>query len=296
MIYQLELTREGRTAIRAHERIDRPVEPRVHYQVFLLGKTLSTIFTHVRTLSGVELAVRNQMALQRERTATLLTDEGALPAVDARVRQQVMLQREALLALLALVRTIGRVQQQMGVQAVLVGKIFATVDAHVRSFTGVNPGVGCKVVLQQKGFSALVARIGTLLGDHVRRRCVRLLLDVLIVVNLYCFQLGRDAQRGFDLELVCRGGGLRVFALLEALDHFLDLDGDGSMVPVGVGGDGVLIVCRNGRRRSLHQDVVAFLGRQLDRPQRGHEGRRRGRTATGRGGQDFRLRVDDSVR
>lgn len=72
------------------------------------------------------------------------------------------------------------------------------------------------------------------------------------------------------------------------------------MVPLGVGGDGVLIVGRNGRRRPLHQDVVAFLGRQLDRPERGHEGGRRGRTAAAaaarRRGQDFRLRVDDSVR
>lgn len=68
VVDQLELARERRTAVGAHERIDRTVEPRVHHQVFLLGETLAAVLAHVRPLAGVELAVGNQVALQRERS------------------------------------------------------------------------------------------------------------------------------------------------------------------------------------------------------------------------------------
>lgn len=115
VVHQLEFTRERSPTVRAHERIQRAVETRMHHQMLLLGETFSAIFAHVRTLASMELAVRYQMPLQRERSAAFLAHERSLPAVYSRVGQQVMLQREALFTLLALVGAIGGVQQQMGV-------------------------------------------------------------------------------------------------------------------------------------------------------------------------------------
>lgn len=131
MVYQLELAREGRTAVPAVERIDRAVEPGVHHQMLVLRKAFPTVRAHVRPLAGMELAVRYQVALQRERSAALVAHERPLARVHPRMGQQMVLQREALLALLALVRSLGRVQQQVRVETVLVRKVFAAVHAHV---------------------------------------------------------------------------------------------------------------------------------------------------------------------
>lgn len=172
VVHQLKFTREGSTTVRAHERIQRTVEPRVHDQMLLLGKTFATVLAHVRTLSGVELAVGHQVTLQWERSTTFLAHKRSLSAVDPRVCQQMMLQREALFTFLALVGTVCRVQQQMGVQTMFVGEILATVHAHMRSFTSMDTSMCCKMMLQQEGLSALITRVGTLFGHYIRRRCV----------------------------------------------------------------------------------------------------------------------------
>lgn len=82
MVHQLEFAREGGTTIWANEWIHRPMETRVHNQMFFLGEAFSTILTNVRSFTGVKLAVCHQMALQWKRATTFLAHERALTAVD----------------------------------------------------------------------------------------------------------------------------------------------------------------------------------------------------------------------
>lgn len=78
-------------------------------------------------------------------------------------------------------------QQQMGVQTVLVGEILAAVHAHVWSFTSMDTSMCRKMMLQQEGLSALIARVGTLLGNHVRRGRIRV-VDIFIIIDFYRLQ------------------------------------------------------------------------------------------------------------
>lgn len=115
MIDQLKFARERCATVTAHERIDRAVESRVHYQVILLGEALAALFTNVRTFTCMELAVRDQMSLQWKSSAAFLANEWTFTTVYSRMGQQVMLQCEALLAFTALIWTIRRVKQQVGI-------------------------------------------------------------------------------------------------------------------------------------------------------------------------------------
>lgn len=81
MIDQLKFTRESRATIRTHERIERTMKSRMHYQMVLLGEAFTTLVTNIWSLSGMEFAVRHQMTLQWERTSALLANEWSLAAV-----------------------------------------------------------------------------------------------------------------------------------------------------------------------------------------------------------------------
>lgn len=86
------------------------------------------------------------------------------------------------------------------------------------------------------------------------------------------------------------GCGFRIVVFLQTLDNFLHLNGNCGMVIIGVGRNGMLIVGSDSGCCSLHQNIVAFFGRQLNRSQWRHE-----RRIPACGQDGLGLRVDDSV-
>lgn len=70
-----------------------------------------------------------------------------------------------------------------------------------------------------------------------------------------------------------RGCGLCIVIIVQSLDNLLHLRGNSCVLCFGVGRDGMLIVGGHRRGRSFHQNIVAFLGRQLDRSKGRHKRR-----------------------
>lgn len=60
----------------------------MHYQMVLLGKTLTALVTNVWPLPGMEFAVCHQVAFQWERPATFLANEWPLAAISNGTREE----------------------------------------------------------------------------------------------------------------------------------------------------------------------------------------------------------------
>lgn len=60
----------------------------MHYQMVLLGKTLTALVTNIWPLPGMEFAVCHQVAFQWERPATFLANEWPLAAISNGTREE----------------------------------------------------------------------------------------------------------------------------------------------------------------------------------------------------------------
>lgn len=199
MINQLKLPLKGRSAIRAHERMKTPMEPRVHSKMILLREALPALSANKRSLPRMKFTVRYQMPLKRKRSPALLTYKRSLPRVYTRVRHQMMFKCEGLLALATLIRSLRGMKKEMRVKTMFMREALPAVDAYMRSLPRVYTRVSRKVMFKKKRLSAFRTGIRSLLRNS-RLTSHVLLLD--LCINLRGINMSQNMPKMTILSLI----------------------------------------------------------------------------------------------